>query len=151
MKLGLGFTLVELLVVVAISAVLFGGGLAAYRGIGDKQAVKQNGATFLSNLRSVQQKALASEKPTDCGTNPFKGYRVNTSHSSYYTVTAWCVGGVAKKIDLTDGVEFVDPFNIYFQVLKAEVLGAQTVTLSKGTTSYEVTIEQRGVISGELL
>ncbi|KKR76039.1 MAG: hypothetical protein UU21_C0020G0016 [Candidatus Levybacteria bacterium GW2011_GWA2_40_8] len=151
-----GFTLIEILVTVVISGILFGGGIAAYRGIGDKQAVKQNGATFLSNLRAFQQKALASEKPADCGANKLESFKVSYVNVSSYSVKASCVG-TATTITLTDEVEFTAGFNdIDFQVLKAEVLNGgieeeQTITLQKGSTSYQVTIEQRGVISGKLL
>lgn len=153
MKKPAGFTLIEILVTVVISGILFGGGIAAFRGIGDKQAVKQNGATFLSNLRSFQQKALASEKPANCGVNRLEGFRVHYVNDSSYSVKAVCVTGASNPITLTDGVKFAAGFisDIDFQVLKAEVIGAQTITLYKGSTSYQVTIEQRGVISGKLL
>jgi len=150
-----GFTLIELLVAVAIGGILFSGGLAAYRGIGEKQTVKQAGITFQSKLRLWQQKALAGEKPVDC-TGAFEGYEVSYSSITSYTVTAACRISDADSniVNLIEGVEFssgFSPSTIIFPVLKSELTGAQTITLTNGTFSYEVEIESTGVIRGEML
>jgi len=55
MKKPAGFTLIEILVTVVISGILFGGGIAAFRGIGARQNLKQAGIEFQSNLRAFQQ------------------------------------------------------------------------------------------------
>jgi len=150
-----GFTLIELLVAVAIGGILFSGGLAAYRGIGEKQTVKQAGITFQSKLRLWQQKALAGEKPVDC-TGTFEGYEVGYSSISSYTVTAVCriSDADSNTVNLIEGVSFSSSFSpsiIIFPVLKSELTGAQTITLTNGTFSYEVEIESTGVIRGEML
>ena len=155
-----GYTLIELLVVVGITALLFGAGMAAYRGIGEKQALKEAGASFQSNLRLFQQKALVSEKPTICSSKKFKGFTVHYESASSYSVYAECEPAAVTtvtSITLKDGVEFDGGFNnVFFQVLKAEVLnggveGSQTITLKKGTLKYQVSIDQRGGISGGFL
>jgi len=147
-----GFTLIELLVSISIGLILVSGGLAAYKGMGEKQAIKQAGVTLKTKLRSFQQKALSGEKPAGCSS--LQSYTVTYVSSSSYTVQAICSGGSgsATTFDLSDEVEFQASFNpIVFSTLQTTVSGAPlTITLSKATSSYEyqVRVLKTGVISG---
>jgi len=156
-----GFSLIELLVAVSITGVLFAGGLAAYKGIGARQLIKDAGASLQSSLRLYQQKALAGEKPQECaGDDKLLGYKVsyvNDEKKNSYLVEAVCE--LAKPaglvISLPEGVEFKSAFVpevIFFQVLSNHVEGAQTITLTTtdGSTSYQVRVDQSGLISGYL-
>ena len=156
MKRLAGFTLIETLVVIIISGILFSGGIAAYKGIGARQDLKQAGITFQSNLRSFQQKALSSEKPSGCeGT--LERYRVRYIDSIRYSVKAECStnNGPETEFKLTEGVEFTDVFSdIVFITLKAEIYGAQTIKFKSGSggssLEYEVIIQPSGVITGKM-
>jgi len=153
----LGFTLIELLISLVIGGLLLVAGLAAYRGFGEKQSVKQAGVTFQTNLKLAQQKALSGEKPIECMSGDrLQGYRVTYEDADSYSVQAVCETAVplATMIDLDDEVEFLavfSPMEIYFPVLTSEVIGAQTITLFFGSYSYEVVIGSSGVIKGQLL
>ena len=150
-----GFTLIELLVAIVISMVLFSGGLAAYRGVGERQSVKQAGNKLQANLRLLQQKASSGEKPSDCGVaDEFQGYKMNYNDSGSYLAQAVCQVAVpaADTINLPSGVTFVASFTeIFFPVLSSQVTGAQTITLTTGSYSYEVVIEAAGVVTGRML
>jgi len=151
-----GFTLIELLVAIAIGGILFSGGLAAYRGIGEKQTVKQAGISFQSKLRLFQQKALAGEKPSECDIpgEILEGYRVDWESSTSYIMTAVCsiTSPTENTINLVENVAFGGNFGtIFFPVLRSELTGAQVITLTNGTFSYEVEIQSTGVIKGEML
>lgn len=150
-----GFTLVELIVASSISVLLFTFGLAAYRGFGSRQALSQAGASFQTQLRLIQQKAISGEKPTGClGT--LNKYTVSWSGAGSFEVKAAC----APELTLNDAVldqndpniQFSANFTVEFPVLKAEVADvSQTITISKGTLNYEITVGRNGVISGRLL
>ena len=151
-----GFTLIELLVAVAIGGILFSGGLAAYRGIGEKQTVKQAGISFQSKLRLFQQKALAGEKPDECDVfgEVLEGYQVSWESPTSYIMTAVCSisSPTENTINLVENVAFGGSFQtIFFPVLKSELTGAQIVTLTNDTFYYQVEIESTGVIRGEML
>jgi len=155
MKKPAGFTLIEILVTVVISGILFGGGIAAFRGIGARQNLKQAGIEFQSNLRSFQQKALSSEKPSDCS-GTLDGFRVQFDPDlTSYSVKAECStnDGLEIEFSLTEGVKFTSEFSdMVFYTLKAEVEGApQTITLTNGSLQYQVIIESSGVIRGGML
>lgn len=150
-----GFTLIELLIAVVISGILIGAAMAAYRGQGAKQKVKQAGVSFQTNLKSYQQKALAGQKPEEC-TGSLDGYQVSGIDSNSFSVTAVCQTGapVATEFDLPGEVVFQAAFNpaeIFFPVLSGAVDGAQTIVLTQGDYSYQVVVEASGVIRGEML
>lgn len=65
-----GFTLIELMVVTAITAILVGGGIAAYNRFNESQILNQAAITLKTNLRDAQNRGLSGEKvcgPSDCG------------------------------------------------------------------------------------
>jgi len=150
-KSGAGFTLIEILVTVVISGILFGGGIAAYRGIGARQNLKQAGSEFQSNLRLIQEKNLSSKKPDGC--DVLHGYKVNYVDNNTYSMQAICENGVVMttNIDLLENVSFVSAFStINFFVLRAEIEGAQTIKLQSNSLEYWVNIESKGVITGAM-
>lgn len=149
-----GFTLIELMVAIAISMLLVAGGLAAYRGTGDREKVKQAGLGFQTNLKAFQQKALSGEKPTGC-LGSLDGFRVEADAGlTSYTVKAECavVDGPITSFELDDEVGFLAEFtDIVFYTLRSELDGDQTITLAAGDYSYQITIEAGGVIQGQML
>lgn len=153
--ISLGFTLIELLVSISIGLLLASGGLAAYRGMGNKQAIKLAGSEFKTNLKLFQQKALSGEKPVGC--IELQGYEVNYVSSSSYSVQAICsVGsGVMTVFNFDNGVEFLTDFDkIEFSTIKTSIAGAsQVISLSTSESSYEyqVKVSESGVISEEML
>ena len=152
----LGFTLIELMVTIAIGLILVGGGLAAFRGAGTKEDLKQAGYSLQTNLRLFQQKASSGEKPVGC-LGDLEGFRVEADPGlTMYQVKAECgiADGPETEFELTGGAVFEAEFSdIVFYVLKPEPGGAQTITLNSedGEYSYEVIIESSGVIRGGIL
>ncbi|MEK7513537.1 MAG: prepilin-type N-terminal cleavage/methylation domain-containing protein [Patescibacteria group bacterium] len=149
-----GFTLIELMVVVAISAVVMSGGIAAYRGFADKYQIKQAGSEFQTNLKLFQRKAMSGEKPTEC-LGGFEGIRVRRIDASNYAFQAQCgtVDGDEQIIALPEGTIFnTANFDLFFATLNSAVTGAQTVeiTATGSVNIYEVIIEANGVIKGGL-
>ena len=154
LKKGLpGFTVIELLVAVVISGLLVVSGLVSYKSLGEKQKVKQAGTSFQTNLKLIQQKALAGEKPTICGSNSLSGYNVSRQSSGSYAVEAICPGADPGQtiVDVEGGVEFSDSFDIFFPVLQGQVIGAQSIDLSLDSYTYQVVVESSGVIRGQML
>lgn len=149
-----GFTLIELMIAVVLTGLLVNGGLAAYRGVGERQKVKQAGISFQTNLKSYQQKALAGEKPDACADpDTLSGYRVMRISLTSYSVRAICDTAVpaAVAVNLDEGIKFSSNFNVFFPVLGGPVTGATAITLQNADASYnyQVTVESLGVIRGE--
>ena len=153
-----GFTLIEMMVVITISGILVAGGLAAYKGISEKENLKQAGLTLESNLKLAARRAQAGEKPENCSGN-LTSFSVSAvgSDVTKYQVQAKCSTGDATAVEyvLGDGVEFQSVINppIDFWPLRNGVTGGQTLTLTtiSGSFSYQVVVEASGVIRGGLL
>lgn len=156
MKRPAGFTFIELMITVGISGILFAGGLAAYRGIGEKQNLKQAGISFQSNLRLIQGKATAGEKPSDCGGASFLGYQVSYQSETSYAVQPLCqdtdTTALITIVELADKVKFSNNFSITFYGLESEITGPGLINLTKDNINYyyQVAVEQSGVITGGL-
>ena len=152
-----GFTLIELLITIVIGGIMLSGGLAAYRGLGTRQQVKQAGVSFQTDLKSYQQKALAGIKPAECLVGEtLSGYQVSYIDASHYSVGARCSQSepAAATVSLPNLVVFAlafNPVDIFFPVLQGQVAGAQTITLTKTSYQYSVVIEPSGVIRGQML
>lgn len=148
-----GFTLIELVVSVAIMGILVGGGIAAYRTFNTKQLVMTAGKEYVQLLRVAQKKAKAGEKPAGCTT--LSGYRVSVvANGSQATMYALCNGGstviVDSQKDFSTEVVFTQNAALDFQVLLGGVVGFGSVTLTNLTASYsyQVDITSEGSITG---
>lgn len=106
-----GFTLIEIVVVVATMAILFGLGYANYRDFQRRQQLDGVVREFKGNLRLAQQLALSGKKPTGCTT--LAGYRIRRNGTGAYEVVASCGGNERCSSDPDFCVnEVVLPSNI---------------------------------------
>lgn len=72
-----GFTLIELIVAVAIMAVLVGGGLASWGSFREKKALDAIGLNLISQFKDIKNKAISGEKPEGC--ESLNGYQISSS------------------------------------------------------------------------
>lgn len=72
-----GFTLIELVVVMAIMGLLFNLGVARYVDFNRRQSVITTGLKLKNDLRSIQQKALSGLKPITIPCTELSGYVVH--------------------------------------------------------------------------
>jgi len=110
-----GFTLIELMVVIVISAILMTFGYVRYVDFNRTQKIKGAGLTFINNLRDFQADALAGIKPnsSQCvpppATNVFTGYEIRPQGGTSYYTRGLCTGGTPGtevKYDLPSGLQF---------------------------------------------
>lgn len=148
-----GFTLIELVVSVAIMGILVGGGIAAYRTFNTKQLVINAGKEYVQLLRVAQKKAKSGEKPAGCTT--LSGYRVSVlANGSRVSTYVLCDGGDVvifdSEKDFASEVIFSQNATLDFQVLLGGVVGFGTVTITNlnASSSYEVQITSEGSITG---
>lgn len=126
-----GFTLIELIVVIAIIGLLFTLGLASYNNFNRKQLLTQSANTIKNDLRFIQSKAMSGEKDAVCGTSSLESWLLivtSVSPQSSYMLQGRCTNGVSfgyKQIWLPQGIKIdYPPVTTGFIRFKPLALGA---------------------------
>lgn len=119
-QLGAGFTLIELVVVLAISTFLVAGGIAAYTNFNERQLVTAEGLKLYNDIRLTQGKASANEKPVSCAQGGLEGYQLRFTSDRAYVIEALC-NGVAVDIGISQtlatGVTLASGNQVVFRIL----------------------------------
>ena len=150
-----GFSLIELLIVIAISLVLVGGSIAAFLNFSEKRSV----TTVVDELKTYFQRAQTKTAAGDLGgCDQLNGYRVETyvsGSTTFISLQAECTTGIASDAQvntLADGVTVSPNIDAFFQVLNAGVqlpsgAASEDITVSNGQNSYLFTIYREGRVS----
>lgn len=162
-----GFTLIEIMITISIFALTLGFGIPRYLEFNTSQTLRSAGETFKNNLRDIQGKALAGDKPADgyCINNPLYTWRVNfldfTDRTSYH-YQAWCGGpqppyypaGADTTYRLPNRLFFDDgrggiPANVLFLpigkgTLVGGVSGARFIRDATSTHWYGICVSKSG-------
>jgi prepilin-type N-terminal cleavage/methylation domain-containing protein len=146
-----GFTLIEIIVTVALLLVLSGLFMTNYTGFTNAQSVKQAASSFIRNLQAVRTNASSGNKPAGCDT--LVGYIVKFPplDAASYTAQAVCQGGEIPDIttySLPTGVTFSPiPSSITFYALDRGASGDQTISVTGFGMTAKVSVFASGVIS----
>jgi len=146
-----GFSLIELLVVVTITGILFGVGVAKYTDFNRSQILEQAAQELKNNLRLAQTKAASGEKPVGC-TGGLDGYQVSFSLPRTYQIQAKCGGslvGTPNIFNLPSVLEFSSlPSPILFKVLAqgTDLNNDLTISLSAFGKTKTVSVTKQGKI-----
>lgn len=113
-----GFTLIEMIVVIATMVVVTGGGIAAFIRFNEKQSVQVAANDLQTLLRAAQIKAKVGENSESCRTNylpavlSLRSYRVNIdSDTSTAILSAVCTD---QKFSPFGRVEYIERSRINF-------------------------------------
>lgn len=166
-----GFTFIELIVVIAVTAVLGTMGFASLASYNQTQQVVTTTQDIKTLLQQARSKAISQVKPAACPTdlsNPsnnsaLQGYEVDfcvgtllgrpsaCKASNDYEVNALCDNGVgyiavaskqySSKLTITSTYR-----SYFFPVISAGVSNSGTVTVSGYGKSQQITISPLGVI-----
>src|SRR5258706_9884401 len=104
MKKTKGYTLIELIVVIAIIGLMTGASIAGFNTLNKRQTVLNGGRELMSVMRTAQQRAASGIKPTQC--DHLVGYKVSGSaNSSSYSLSTVCtdITAVIKSYKLPTG------------------------------------------------
>lgn len=147
-----GFTLLELIIVIALMALTVGGAVATYRQFNDKQRVVSEAKQLIALLRTAQRRISVGDKPAACAGRNLNGYTVSGSNSTY-TLTVQCASmaniTVSTKTMASD-MQIFAPFSVQFIDLGRGVVvvpsSSPTVALSTPLFHYELTVTNTGEI-----
>lgn len=142
-----GYTLIELLITISISAILITIGVTAYGRAAANQSIKTDTERILSTLGSAQKAATSGK--TDCS-SPYLGeYITISAGTNAMTVTSTCrdQAGTPRPITLTTGV-FTSNNTLSFRPLNqgidTGVGDSQNIDFMVGDNTYRIVVERGG-------
>lgn len=116
-----GYTLVELLVAITISIIVFSVGLAGYREFSRRQALIGVIKEAKADLRLAQQLALTGQKPENVVCTRLSGYTFSRASATSYQLLVNCTNAnyVLKSVNMpTDTTISASPTSsVIFKVL----------------------------------
>lgn len=160
-KKSLGFTLIEIIVVTAISLTLVGLGVAGYSQFNQTQLLKQTAEDIKSTLRDAQNRALSGEKDNSvaaCGSAPsslpLDHWRFSITGATTYSISGSCKGTTFglrvyetpnNNITLSPASGTID-FKPLAQGAITGTLSTITLTNALNAKSINITISKSGEI-----
>jgi prepilin-type N-terminal cleavage/methylation domain-containing protein len=144
-----GYTLIEMLIAVAIMLLLVGGGIASFITFNDRQALVGAGKQMVTYLRSAQAKARVGDTPSGC--ERLQSYQVTAQEASnIVTLEAACENGnfLRNTFVLPSGMTHNNDAFIEFRVLQGGVSGDTNFDIISATTGrvYRIQVTQGGEI-----
>lgn len=130
----LGFTLIELIIVLSVIAILSLIGIASFVSFGKRQVVQNAQLDLVNMLQVAKLRTLSQVKPADTCTGIFKGYSVEIVAQDTYQLSVLC--GEIKTPVMTKqnkAVEFSPNADFTFQPITGSV-----TSLSSDSTTIEV-------------
>jgi prepilin-type N-terminal cleavage/methylation domain-containing protein len=149
-KKRMGFTLVEIVVVISIMGLLLTTGLVYYQHFNRRQILNQAAKDLESNLRLAQGRALAGEKPEGwCSgeAETLVGYRLEFISEIDYQISAVCSNTdimMTKIVQLPDNVVGPSGAEVLFRVLAQGVEEEISFPLQGFGQEKRVTVELSG-------
>lgn len=149
-----GFTLIELIVVIAVTAVLSIVGIAAFVTYSQTQALTTSVQDVASVLNVAKSRAQSQVKPQvgPCASGILDGYKVTVTSNTTYELSAVCGGNdfqiAEQKKTLGKNVTFSSPVGsaFFFRVLSGSVEGAPEVAVSAYGKTKAITVNSSGKI-----
>jgi prepilin-type N-terminal cleavage/methylation domain-containing protein len=152
-----GFSLIEILIAVAVAAILTGVGIAQYSRFNDRQKIKQAADDFVTNFRLIQKRIDGGEKGT-CS-SPISYYEISRQGSKKYKLIAYCgefvdleTFDVSGNFELLNNSLFKHPQPTQQKHLEFFPLGkgmkrVDVVRIGKAGCYVDLTVGMGGIIS----
>lgn len=142
-----GFTLIEMLLVLAITVILATVGLLSLSGVRQRQSLDLAGKSLIAFLRDAQQKSISQESGNAwC----VRLDNVEPGRDSYYLYPSTCSGTPATVVALPSSVEFSTPTqDVTFSKVTGLPVSPATITIrlvGNPSVTKTITINAQGTI-----
>lgn len=146
-----GFTLLELLLVIAIMALLSTAGVGSYRGYLKSVEIQSVTEVLASDLRSMRSKSMIGEEGQKWGAHVVNVNNGNHYYELFSTLTNYSSGTVLSTTTLPSGVTFSEPgaglsSDIIFSKISGTTTPATITITSEGATK-SLTVSNIGTIN----
>lgn len=146
-----GFTLIEIMVVIAFIGILTSLGIAAYSSYNSSQEVQSSASNFESMLNTAKSRSLTQVIPSSCATNPVTGYEVDVVvGAQQYTLSVDCgTKQVMTTNNLPPNVVFGNgsTASTFFTISSGTLAAQSTVIITGYGQTRTITINTLGTSS----
>ncbi len=125
-----GFSLLELLIVIAIVAVIGTIGAGSYRNFGKTVELTSTAQMIASDLKQMQSKSMIGERGYKWGVR-FEKASPNDRYMTFSTLTDYASGTTTSTTTLSNGITFSDPATGFKDIIFNKISG----TISAATTT----------------
>lgn len=131
-----GFTLIEVLVVVAITTVVTGVGFTMFSSYRRSQNLKLSTNEIVSAIRDTQKRSITQENGKQWG---IRFENATTTHTfTSFSGSSYASGTIGQLYDLKRGIEFGNPpagniFDLIFSPITGTVSGKKVISLITGS------------------
>lgn len=147
-----GITLIETLLVIGVLVILAVTGSGIYRNYSKNVELEANASAIISDLKSVQSKAMSGEDGFKWGirfVNPPAG--ADDYYEIFSTATDYLGGTVKRRGYLTDRITFSDPIegdnnDVIFNKVRGTVDSQEQVILTFEGINRNITVTTIGTI-----
>ena len=143
-----GFTVIEVIVVVAILTVLMVGILVAVVPFGESRSTQNDAKRLMAKLKLLQSRTTAVEIPSGC--TGFGGYTISfVDGEGTIDVTASCqAGSYSESVEiLKSSVFYNSPADLVINSPDG-TSNALDIDICGGSTNYQITTTESGSITG---
>ncbi len=148
-----GFTLIELMVVLSVTAVLGTLGIAGFVNYNQVQTLQVSANDLATTLNVARSRALSQVKGSSCSAKILEGYTVDISIPKSYTLSSRC-SGVTSNLDtktLPQNVSFkspdTSPTSFFFPVLSGGVQTGGNIVITGFGRDKIITVNSLGGVS----
>ena len=158
-----GFTLIELITVVALMAFLSIVGIVAYRDYNQRQSLEAAAQDLATTIQLAKSRSISQVQPSECAEVPSKsldGYRINIPdlNQPEYTLSAICeeVAYDIKTFKLPRGIEFdgattISPgitlgSGVFFPIITLGVQSGGDIVIKGWNKRVKVSVDSVGTI-----
>lgn len=146
-----GFSLIELIIVIATLSLFFGFSLASYNSFNETKKLEADAREFIETLELAKTKATVGEKPDDlCVLQSFTVTYDNSSNQ--YSMNAQCPTDqtIVSSKTLSNGGAFQSAGSAIFYPLNKPATFSSSCVLIKNTHTNkcrQITLDSPGIIS----
>lgn len=151
-----GFTLIEIVVTLAVLTILVTGSFVGFNKYNQVQNLNSSSDNLKTNLNEAKSNALSGFIYKCTSTQSLYGYRLNVDSASSYSLYEICVDSMGnqtqnqlsnKVVTLPTGVT-INPTgtSVTFMAVTGAPLGASSFALTNGVIKATVTVDATGII-----
>lgn len=155
-----GFTLIEIIIVVAIIILFSGLSLVYYNNFNEQTKLKEEARKLVDVLELAKKKASSGDTPTSCE-GGFNGYRVDVNANSYSLSS--CCGGICNttspvttynlptSLTTYAGTGYIQysQLNLAINMTISSPIKIKNSSLSNSANCLEINITSNGIVTND--